>query len=162
MIRDYQAIGRTSFPKGQQKQIPTYGKHWGDKLLGILDYETGEVYCEHEEQYTAVEFLRFLNTVVARYAGEKLVIVLDNARIHHAKLIQPFLEEHRDHLTMMFLPPYSPQLNLIEGVWGWLKRSVIYNVFFRSVNEIIAAVTTFLEHINDNMMETVDRFCVRL
>ena len=162
MIRDYQAIGRTWFPKGQQKQIPTYGKHWGDKLLGILDYETGEVYCEHEEQYTAVEFLRFLNTVVARYAGETLVIVLDNARIHHAKLIQPFLEEHRDHLTMMFLPPYSPQLNLIEGVWGWLKRSVIYNVFFRSVKEIIAAVTTFLKHINDNMMETVDRFCVRL
>lgn len=34
MIRDYQAIGRTWFPKGQQKQIPTYGKHWGDKLLG--------------------------------------------------------------------------------------------------------------------------------
>ena len=57
---------------------------------------------------------------------------------------------------------YSPQLNLIEGVWGWLTRSVIYHVFFRSVNEIIAAVTTFLEHINDNMMETVDRFCVRL
>ncbi len=162
MIRDYQAIGRTWFPKGQQKHIPTYGKHWGAKLLGILDYETGEVYCEHEEQYTAVKFLNFLKAVVARYAGEKLVMVLDNARIHYAKLIQAFLEEHRDHLTLMFLPPYSPQLNLIEGVWGWLKRSVIYNVFFRSVKEIIAAVTNFLKHINDNMMETVDRFCVRL
>jgi len=53
-------------------------------------------------------------------------------------------------------------LNLIEGVWGWLKPSVIDNVFFCSVKEIIAAVTAFLEHINDNMMETVDGFCVRL
>ncbi|WP_265331497.1 transposase [Enterococcus durans] len=29
----------------------------------------------------------------------------------------------------MFLPPYSPQLNLMEGVWKWLKESVINNVF---------------------------------
>jgi len=164
MIRDYQAIGRTWFPKGQQKKIPTYGKHWGDKLLGTLDYETGEGLCEHAEHYTAVEFLDLLKTktVVARYAGKKIVMVLDNAAIHHAKLIQPFLEAHRNHLTLMFLPPYSPQLNLIEGVWGWLKRSVIYNVFFRSVKEIIAAVTAFIERINKNPMETVNRFCVRL
>jgi len=66
MIRDYQATFRTWCPKGQQKHLPTDGKHWGDKLLGILDDETDEGYCEHEEQYTAVEFLRFLNTVVAR------------------------------------------------------------------------------------------------
>jgi putative transposase len=162
MTGDYQAIGRTWFPKGQQKKITTYGKHWGDKLLGTLDYETWEVLCEHAEHYTAVEFLDLLKTVVARCAGEKIVMVLDNPTIHHAKLIQPFLEEHRNHLTLMLLPPYSPQLNLIEGVWGWLKRSVIYNVFFRSVKEIIAAVTPFIERINKNPMETVYRFCVRL
>jgi len=108
MIRDDQAIGRTWLPKGQPKQIPTYGKHWGDKLLGILDDETGEVFCQHEEHYTAVEFLTFLTPVVARYAGEKIVMVLDHAAIHHATRIQPFLEEHRDHWTLMFLPPYSP------------------------------------------------------
>ncbi|WP_442893596.1 transposase [Bacillus sp. 2205SS5-2] len=39
-----------------------------------------------------------------------------------------------------FLPPYSPELNLIEGLWGWLKKSVIYNVFYKSVKEIIKAV----------------------
>ncbi len=107
--------------------------------------------CEHAEHYTAVEFWDLLKTVVARYAGEKIMMVLDNAAVHHAKLIQPFLEEHRNHLTWMFLPPDSPQLNLIEGVWGWLKRSVIYNVFFRSVKAIMAAVTTFIERINKNL-----------
>jgi putative transposase len=43
-----------------------------------------------------------------------------------------------------------------------LKRSVLYNVFFRSVKEIIAAVAAFIERINKNPMETVNRFCVRL
>ena len=42
-------------------------------------------------------------------------MILDNERIHHAKLIQPFLEEHQSRLKLVFLPPYSPELNLIEG-----------------------------------------------
>ena len=44
MIRDYQAIAKTWFPKGQQKIIPTYGQHQGVKLIGILDYGTGDVF----------------------------------------------------------------------------------------------------------------------
>lgn len=133
MIRDYQALSRTWFPKGQQKIIPTYGKHWGVKLIGTLDYETGEVFCTQEEQYTAKEFLSFLEQVVVKYKGERIVMILDNARIHHAKLIQPFLEKYKAVLTLVYLPPYSPKLNLIEGLWGWLKESVINNVFFSSV-----------------------------
>jgi transposase len=162
MIRDYQAIGRTWFPKGQQKVIPTYGKHWGDKLLGILDYESGEILCRHATQYDAKEFLDFLQEIVAHYPGERLVLILDNARIHHAKLIQPFLADHRETLTLLFLPPYSPKLNPIEGLWGWLKSSVIYHVFFKSVKAIIAAVDTFLATISQDPMTIIDRLCVRI
>ena len=49
------------------------------------------------------------------------------------KLIQPFLNEVKDRLELMFLPPYSPEFNLIEGLWGWIKSSVINNRFFLSI-----------------------------
>ena len=52
-------------------------------------------------------------------------MILDNIRIHHAKLLKPFLDENKDRLKLMFLPAYSPELNLIEGVMGWLKSSII-------------------------------------
>ena len=67
-------------------------------------------------------------------------MILDNARNHHAKLIQPFLEENKGRLELVFLPPYSPNLNLIEGLWKWLKETVINNVFFSSVQKINLAV----------------------
>ena len=105
MIRDYQAIARTWFLKGQQKIIPTYGRHWGAKLLGTLDYETGEILCRHADHYDAQVFLSFLEEIVVHYNGNRIVMILDNARIHHAKLIQPFLEAHKDHLQLVFLPP---------------------------------------------------------
>ena len=59
MIRDYQAIQKTWFPKGKQRIIPTYGKHEGVKLLGILYYETGHVHCAEEKRYDAEIFLLF-------------------------------------------------------------------------------------------------------
>lgn len=118
MIRDYQALANTWFLKGQQKIVPTYGKHRGVKLLGTLDYKTGETFCVEEERYDAQVFLAFLKKVLEKYPHQKIVMILDHSRIHHAKLIQPFLEGHSDQLQLMFLPPYSPQLNLIEGLWG--------------------------------------------
>jgi transposase len=162
MIRDYQALANTWFPRGKQKIIPTFGKHRGVKLVGTLDYESGEILCTEEEQYDAKVFLSFLEKVVEKYVGEKIVMILDNARIHHAKLIQPFLDTHKDTLQLLFLPPYSPNLNLIEGLWGWLKKSVIYNVFYSSVDDIRKAVQTFLTEISKNPMQIVDRLCIRL
>ena len=47
-------------------------------------------------------------------------MILDNAKIHHAKLLQDFLDKNNDRLELMFLPPYSPNLNKIEELWGWL------------------------------------------
>lgn len=162
MIRDYQAIANTWFLKGKQKKIPTYGRHQGVKLIGTLDYETGDVFCVQEEQYTAVEFLNFLEKVIARYPNECIVMILDNARIHHAKLIKPFLEKYQDILTFLFLPPYSPNLNLIEGLWKWMKATVIQNVFFSNAGKIQKAVQEFIQMINQEPQNTVKRLCLKL
>jgi transposase len=159
IIRDYQAIQRKKKKKGHQKLIKTYGKHRGAKLIGALDYETGELFCVQEERYTAKEFLVFLELLVAKYDGEKLVIILDNARIHHAKLLKPFLEENADVLELKFLPPYSPNLNLIEGLWKWMKSSVINNVFFKDVEEIRKAVMGFIKKLNSEKESVVKRLC---
>jgi putative transposase len=162
MIRDYQAIQRTWFLKGKQRLIPTYGQHKGVKLIGTLNYETGEILCTEEESYDAEAFLRFLQTVLVHYPAGQIVMILDNARIHHAKLIQPFLETNRDRLKLVFLPPYSPEFNLMEGVWKWLKETVIHNVFFGSVQKIVLAVRAFLRYASERAEEVIDRLCVRL
>lgn len=161
MIRDYQAIMKTWFPKGEQRIIPTYGKHCGAKLVGILDYETGAVYVEEHEKYDAQVFLLFLENVIKRYPTGRIVLILDNAKIHHAKLLKDFLSSN-SRLTLLFLPPYSPKLNIIEGLWGWLKDSVINNVFFKNRQEICRAVSDFILWVNTVPQQVIDRLCVQL
>jgi transposase len=147
MIRDYQAIQKTWSHKGKQRIIQTYGKHKGVKLLGILNYETGQIYCEEHEMYNAEVFLGFLKNTLNLYLTGKIVMILDNSRIHHAILLEPFFKENSDRLQLKFLPPYSPKMNLIEGLWGWLKSEVVNNVFFSSVREIRKAVRGFIDSI---------------
>lgn len=160
MIRDYQAIQKTWFAKGKQRIIPTYGKHEGVKLIGCLNYETGKVYVEEHKRYDAVTFHKFLKHILEEYPEGKIVMILDNSRIHHAKLLKNFLEEN-SRLKLVFLPPYSPNLNKIEKLWKWLKDSVINNVFFHTRKEIKAAVTAFIEHINSiKSYEVIDRLCL--
>jgi translation elongation factor EF-Ts len=72
MIRDYQAIHQTWFERGKQRLIKTYGKHRGVKLVGFLNYETGEVYCEEHESYDAEVFLGSLKNVLSRYNAGNL------------------------------------------------------------------------------------------
>ena len=160
IIRDYQAIMKTWFPIGKQRIIPTYGKHEGVKLVGILDYETGHVYVEEHKKYDAQVFLQFLKNVLEIYPTGKIVMILDNAKIHHAKLLQDFLDKNNDRLELMFLPPYSPNLNKIEELWGWLKDSVINNVFFHSREDIQKAVSKFIDWVNTVPQTVIDRLCL--
>jgi transposase len=162
MIRDYKAIQKTWFLKGHQRKIPTFGKNAGVKLIGILNYSTGNVYCEEHERYDAKVFLEFLKATLKKYPEGKIVMILDNARIHHAKLVQPFLNKMKDRIELMYLPPYSPDLNLIEGLWGWLKSSVINNVFFSTLSKVRSAVQKFIRCINKVPMQIIDRLCIKM
>lgn len=99
---------------------------------------------EEHKKYDADVFLQFLKNVLSQYPNKKIVIILDNARIHHAKLLKEFLEKNRNCLELVYLSPYSPNLNKIEELWSWLKDSVINNVFFHSRKEIQEVVQSLL------------------
>ena len=55
-------------------------------------------------------FLQFLKNVLSVYPNGKVAIILDNAKIRHAKLLKDLLEENSRRLELIFLPPYSPNL----------------------------------------------------
>ncbi|MDQ0221450.1 hypothetical protein ELQ35_21480 [Peribacillus cavernae] len=81
-------------------------------------------------------FLAFPRYIVALHVGKHIVMILDNARIQHVKLLEPFLKEYEHRLTLLFLPPYYPNLYAVERIWSWLKGSVIVNRFHATRKKI--------------------------
>mgnify|MGYP001964493691 CR=1 FL=1 len=46
-----------------------------------------------------------------RDAKRKVFLILDNLKVHHAKVVKAWLEDHQDEIEVFYLPPYSPELN---------------------------------------------------
>ncbi|WP_457786663.1 transposase [Geobacillus sp. Geo 8.1] len=66
----------------------------------------------------------FLKILKSRYPDQLIVLVLDNACIHHDKMVRDFLRQEGESFHLIFLPPYSPHLDPIKRLWKWFKDAV--------------------------------------
>lgn len=111
--------------------------------FGAVSLETGKFAYDLCDTFDAKTFEAFLMLLLRRRTRDKrMVIVLDNARYHHAKLLAPLLHKYRKVLTLLFLPPYSPQLAPIERVWKLTRRLATHNRHFETLGEVLAVVQT--------------------
>lgn len=78
-----------------------------------------------------VDFLRQLSSQV----DAPMVLIWDRLNAHRAHLVQHFLAAH-PQLTTEFLPPYAPELNPIEYVWGYLKTNPLANLAFFDLEQL--------------------------
>ena len=76
-----------------------------------------------EKRMNSERFIEFLESLRSD-AGHPIFVIADNARYHHSKQVQAFLEENKGNIMMAFLPPYAPELNPDEQVWNYAKREM--------------------------------------
>ena len=67
---------------------------------------------------------------------EPLLIIWDNLKAHHSKLVREYVNSTAGDLQMAFLPAYSPDLNPVEFLWAWLKRHALANFCPDSLDEL--------------------------
>ena len=109
--------------------------------LGAANLRAGKLVTAFEPKFNAESFERFLKTLLKhRSRGKRLVLVLDNAKYHHARALLPWLQRQRKVLTLLFLPPYSPDLNPIERVWKLTRRLATHNRHFPTLDNVVEAV----------------------
>lgn len=147
-IHRHPALARMWAPVGTQPEIPAPGKNEKEVVYGGVDYATGRITYTIAETKSGTNFLAFLVALVAAYGGRKIRLVCDNGRFHHTKAVQEWLEAHRNQIAIFWLPPYCPSLNLIERLWGHLKRTVLANVLFKTLDDLVAAFRCGVGRIN--------------
>lgn len=147
-IHRYPTLCRVWAPVGQQPQVPAPGKNEKQVVYGGVDYATGKITYTVAATKSGVHFLAFLVALVTAYAGRKIQLVCDNGRFHTTKAVTAWLEAHRDQIEVYWLPPYCPSLNRIERLWGHLKRTVLANVLFATLEDLVAAFRKGVGQIN--------------
>ena len=135
-------------PVGTQPEVPAPGQNEKKVVYGGVDYATGKITYTIAQSKSGMNFLVFLAALVKAYAGRKVRLVCDNGRFQHTQAVRQWLAAHFDQIEVFWLPPYCPSLNLIERLWGHLKRTVLANVLFTSLNKLFAAFRTGAGRIN--------------
>jgi transposase len=137
---------------GQQTQVFTPGQNAKQYVFGAVNSITGLLVALTWTNKNNVGFRQLLNQVVALHEKDwrKVVVVVDNFRIHQAKAVKTWLKSHRARLRLYFLPTYSPRLNPIERVWRHFRRNVTDNYFFRTMFRLMAAVDSFLSEMAES------------
>ncbi|WP_196478217.1 transposase [Bacillus sp. SRB3LM] len=62
--------------------------------------------------------------------------------------MKSFLRENNRRLTLLFLPPYSPNLNMIERIWKVIKENVLANCYHETMDHLMSSIYQFTESIN--------------
>ena len=109
--------------------------------FGAVTLRTGQFVRTICKVFNAVTFQRFLTHLLRyRRRGRRMILILDNARYHHAVILASFLHQHAAYMKLLFLPPYSPQLAPIERVWKLTRRLATHNRYFPTLGEVLKAV----------------------
>ncbi|WP_044732400.1 IS630 family transposase [Geobacillus kaustophilus] len=156
-IRSYHVLRSTWSEVGRQKRVPTFGHHAHVSVFGAVNVHDGDIVLHQTEAANAATFLDFLRLLKERHPNRIIALVLDNARIHHARMGKDFLREEGQCFHFLYLPPCSPQLNPIERLWKWLKDTMIANAFHKDRHEIVQAVQRFAHYIQERPEEVLRR-----
>lgn len=82
----------------------------------------------------SVAVVKYLQYVLEQVSG-KVIVVLDNARIHKSKLVNAFLVSE-PRLEIVHTPPYAPECNPVEWLWAWVKKTELRGLPARSVDDL--------------------------
>ena len=96
---------------------------------------TGQLVINFADRGNYKTFRMHLKKILRTYKdAKKIVLYLDNVRYHHAKKLKEFLIIHTK-LELVYLPPYSPDLNPIERVWWFMRKKITHNRWIETLKE---------------------------
>ena len=133
-------LGRLWMKRGTRIQVPTKSQHrqrlnlfgWVEPLRGWYGFLP--ILKGNREG-----FLKFLHALDRRFMGWRIYLYVDKAKWHRGSEIDSFLAEH-PHFDLEYLPPYHPELNLVDRLWKQLRYEVTTDKYFETIEDIFHAI----------------------
>jgi transposase len=114
-------------------------------IHGAIDLATGQTRMIEVVTVDAISTIRFLESIEALYPLLALIhVFLDNARYHHARLVQEWLARPGCWIKLHFIPSYCPHLNPIKRLSGLMRRNVTHNNGYATCAQFADVTLSFL------------------
>jgi transposase len=122
-------------------------------VLGAFDFVTKHMVTVTNTTYiTATQVVELFGKLIEANPGLVIYIVLDNARCQKCKLINEFTKNN-PMIELLYLPPYSPNLNVIERVWKFLKGRLADAAYIETFSEFQAIINGVLNNLGSEYLD---------
>jgi transposase len=123
-------------------------------VLGALDAITKELVTITNDTYITSWQVCELLKQISKDAIVPITLVLDNARYQRCHLVMNLAQELG--IELLFLPPYSPNLNLIERLWKLVKKECLYSTYYENFSFFRQSIQMFLTSMNQTHTEKLN------
>jgi len=118
-------------------------------INGAIDIARLNVVVQFDKSINAQSTVALLKKIQATHRKSKTIyIICDNARYYRSRLVREYLDNSK--IVLIFLPPYCPNLNLIERLWKYFRKHILYNKYYEQFAEFQASCHCFFDHIKDH------------
>ncbi len=133
--------------KENDKFIKTNSGRERINLHGALNLKKHTAIVMEEKTIDNKSVLKLLRRLKITHPKGKIYLILDNASYYHARQVASWVKKHR-RFKLVFLPPYSPNLNLIERLWRFFHQKVTWNHYFETYEEFRRVSLKFFKNLN--------------
>lgn len=138
--------------KGQKKELKTNTGRKRININGALNIESLQVKVLYDESINAQSTIKLLDSLEKEnLKAKKIYVICDNARYYRSKLVKAHVTDSK--IELMYLPSYSPNLNLIERLWKFYHRKILYNQYYETYIEFKDKTKKFFQYIRKYKME---------
>jgi transposase len=135
----------------------TVGANTGRKRVNINGalnaHDVTDVLIDEADTINQDSVKRLILQIVLKQPLKQIYLIHDNARYYYAKDLRQWIGEHCPNVTQVFLPPYSPNLNLIERLWKFMKKKIINYDFYPTFQHFKDKVLAFFQNIKQYRSE---------
>lgn len=143
-VRNLDHRGRGYAPRGKTPTLVRSTKRVGTNMISAVNNQGKVRFMIYQETMTAKVLIRFLSRLI-KDANRKVFLILDNLRVHHAKLVRAWLARNQDKIEVHYLPAYCPELNPDEYLNGCLKEAIGKQPAARSHKELETKLRSFMK-----------------
>ena len=138
--------------KGFDYTIPSNTGRQRVNINGAYNIEEHKVIIEEAESINAQSTVSLFKKMLKEQPFGVLYLILDNAKYYRSKIVQDFQKKH-PRIQLLFLPPYSPNLNIIERLWRFFKKNITYNKYYEKFAVFKSACLNFFKNIEHYKLE---------
>lgn len=144
-------------PKGKTPVMEHTAKRFKINMISSITNRGKLRFMVYEQNMDADLFVTFLERLIES-SNTKIFLILDNLRVHHAKIVKAWIEEHQAQIALFYLPAYSPDLNPDEYLNNDFKRNVNKENIPVNKKELAQNTETFMSMLENNPRRVANYF----